>query len=84
MSNLIQPSVFLRRVLLAEALVGTLLGVVLTFGAAALHEPLGLPAAALTLAGAASFPYAAYLLWLATRATVPPAAVWAPIVQNVI
>ena len=78
MSNLIQPSVFLRRVLMADALVSTLVGVVLTLGAA-LREPLGLPMSVLTLASAASLPYAGYLLWLATRA-----AVWVPIVLNVV
>jgi len=49
-----------------------------------LHGPFGLPASLLTLAGAASLPYAAYLSWLATRAAVSRAAVWAPIVLNVI
>ena len=83
MSNLIQPSVFLRRVSMADALVSTLVGVVLTLGAA-LREPLGLPMSVLTLAGAASLPYAGYLLWLATRAAVPRAAVWVPIVLNVV
>lgn len=84
MSNLIQPSVYLRRAQLADALVSTLVGMVLTFRAAALHAPLGLPASTSTRAGAASRPYAACLLWLATRAAVPLAAVWAPIVLNVI
>lgn len=60
------------------------LGVALTFDAAALHGPFGLPASLLTLAGAASLPYAAYLSWLAARAAVSHAAVWAPIVLNVI
>ena len=83
MSNLIQPSVFLRRVSMADALVSTLVGVVLTLGAA-LREPLGLPMSVLTLAGAASLPYAGYLLWLATRAAVPRAAVWVPIILNVV
>ena len=84
MSNLIQPSVFLRRALLADALVSTLVGVVLTLGFTALREPLGLPMSVLTLASAASLPYAGYLLWLATRAAVPRAAVWVPIVLNVV
>ena len=44
----------------------------------------GLSASMLMLAGAASLPYAAYLLWLATRAAVPRAAVWAPIALNVV
>jgi hypothetical protein len=73
----------LRRVVLADALVSTLVGVVLTFGADALHQLLGLPASVLSLAGATALPYAAYLLWLATRAAVPRGAVWAPIVLNV-
>ena len=36
------------------------------------------------LAGVALFPYAAYLLWLATRPVVPRAAVWTPIALNIV
>ena len=84
MSNLIQPSVFLRRALVADALVSAVVGAVMALGANALQDLLGLPASLLLLAGAAMFPYVAYLLWLARRPTVPRAAVWVPIVLNVV
>ncbi|MEO8806934.1 MAG: hypothetical protein ABI433_12700 [Burkholderiaceae bacterium] len=84
MSNLIQPSVFLRRALMADALVSAAVGAVMALGAAALQGLLGIPSALLLLAGLALFPYAAYLLWLATRPAVPRAAVWVPIVLNVL
>ena len=83
MSNQIQPSVFLRRVLMADALVSAVVGVVMALGAAALQGPLGLPNSLLMLAGVALFPYAAYVLWLARRSAVPRAAVWVPIVLNI-
>lgn len=52
--------------------------------APALHGLLGLPAALLLIAGAAPLSYAAYLVWLATRPRVPRAAVWVPIVLNLV
>lgn len=84
MSNLIQPSVFLRRVLVADALVSAAVGAVMALGAGTLQGLLGLPSAMLMLAGVALFPYAAYLWWLVTRTAVPRAAVWAPIVLNIV
>jgi len=82
MSNPIQPSTFLRRALLADAIVSAAVGAVMALGAAVLEGLLGLPSALLTLSGAALVPYAAYLVWLATRRAVPRAAVWVPIVLN--
>jgi hypothetical protein len=82
--SMIQPSSFLRRVLLADAAVSAAVGALMALGAGALQAFLGLPAALLTIAGVALFPYAAYLVWLATRATVPRVAVWVPIALNVI
>ncbi len=84
MSNLIQPSVFLRRALVADALVSAAVGAVMALGANALQGVLNIPSALLMPAGLAMFPYAAYLLWLATRPAVPRAAVWVPIVLNVL
>ena len=82
--SMIQPSSFLRRVLLADAAVSAAVGALMALGAGAMQAFLGLPAAMLTIAGVALFPYAAYLVWLATRATVPRVAVWVPIALNVI
>ena len=84
MSKPIQPSPFLRRVLLADALVSAAVGAVMALGASALQGLLGLPGALLMLAGLSLLPYAAYLLWLTRRAIVPRAAVWVPIVLNIV
>jgi len=84
MSNLIQPSVLLRRVLWADATVSAAVGALMALGASALHGLLGLPEMLLLSAGVALLPYAAYLIWLATRPRVPRLAVWVPIVLNLI
>jgi len=83
-ANLIQPNVFLRRVLFADAAVSAAVGAVMALGANLLQSLLGLPAPLLMVAGAALFPYAAYLVWVATRGSLPRAAVWVPIVLNVV
>ena len=84
MSNLVQPNAFLRRVLIADSAVSSAVGVLLAAAAGPLQRLLGLPPSLLTLAGLSLLPYAAYLVWLATRRTVPRAAVWVPIVLNVV
>jgi len=83
-ASLIQPGSFLRRVLFADAAVSAAVGAVMALGSAALQRMLGLPASLLLVAGVALLPYAGYLVWLATRASVPRAAVWMPIALNVL
>lgn len=83
-ANLVQPNLFLRRVLFADAAVSAVVGAVMALGANLLQTLLNLPAALLLVAGVSLFPYAAYLVWLATRQQVPRAAVWVPIVLNVV
>jgi len=83
-SNLIRPESFLRRVLLADAAVSAIVGVLMAAASDPLQALLGLPASLLVGAGLALLPYAAYLAWIATRAAVPRAAVWVPIVLNVL
>ncbi len=82
--NPIQPSLFLRRVLFADAAVSAVVGAVMALGAAVLQRLLGLPATLLMIAGVALFPYAAYLVWVATRSVVPRAAVCVPIALNLV
>jgi hypothetical protein len=53
-------------------------------GAGPLQRLTGLPANLLIPAGLALLPYAAYLVWAATRRTLPRAAIWVPIVLNVL
>lgn len=84
MSNLIQPSAFLRRALLADAIVSGAVAALMALGAVALQGPLSLPAWLLNAVGVGFVPYVVYLAWLATRPSVPRAAVWVPIVLNVV
>jgi len=81
--SVVAMSSFLRRVLIADALVSAAAGAVMTAGAGALNRLLGLPVSLLLAAGLALFPWAACLLWLTRKAVVPRAAVWAVIVCNV-
>jgi hypothetical protein len=84
MWDLIQPSVFLRRALVADALVSAAVGAVMALGAAGLQRLLGLPTLLLVSAGLSLAPFVAYVLWLAKRATVPRAAVWLAIALNIV
>src|SRR5438477_7779379 len=64
MSSLVQPSPFLRRVLLADAAFSVAGAALMAFGAALLAGPTGIPTSLLLSAGLALFPYAAYVAWL--------------------
>ena len=83
-SKPMQPTPFLRRVLLADAGISAAVGALMAAGAGPLQRLTGLPATLLIPAGLSLLPYAAYLLWAATRRTLPRAAVWVPIVLNAI
>ena len=83
-SNPIHPGLFLRRVLFADAGISAAVGALMAAGAGPLQRLTGLPASLLIPAGLALLPYAAYLVWAATRRAVPRAAVWVPIVLNVV
>jgi hypothetical protein len=84
MRQAIVPTSFLRRVWCADAAVSAVVGAGMALVAAPLGELIGLPARLLAVAGLSLLPYAAFLAWLATRAAVPRAAAWAPIVLNVV
>lgn len=73
--NTLRPSVLLRRALLLDALVSGANAALMVGGAGLLAPLLGLPAGLLLPAGLALLPYAALLLWLATREAVPRGAV---------
>jgi len=81
--SLVAMSSFLRRALLADALVSAAAGVLMSFGADALAPLLGLPAGLLLGAGVVLFPWTAALLWMTRQTAVRTAAVWAVIVLNV-
>lgn len=73
--NTLRPSVLLRRALLLDAVVSGANAALMVAGAGLLAPLLGLPAGLLLPAGLALLPYAALLLWLATREAVSRGAV---------
>lgn len=76
--------VFLRRVLLADAVASGAMGLLLCAAATQLEALLGLPAQLLRVAGLALLPFAALVALLATRGTIRRGAVWAVIAVNAI
>jgi hypothetical protein len=84
MSTAIVPTLFLRRVWWADAVVSAVVGAAMAAAATPLGELIGLPVGLLAVAGLSLLPYAAFLAWLATRAAVPRAAAWAPVVLNIV
>ena len=77
-------STFLRRVLLADAATCLAAGLLLTLGAPLLEQFCGLPPGLSRYAGVGLLPFAALLVYLATRESLPAPAVWAVIVLNVL
>jgi len=77
-----RPSVFLRRALLADALVSGATGILMVAGANFVAGLLGLPASLLQEAGIVLIPYGAAVAFLGTRERVVAAAVWAVIIAN--
>lgn len=76
------PQGLLRRVLLADAAVSVVSGLLLALAAGPLADPLGLPPLLLRVAGIVLLPFAALLWHLATRPAVPRRGVWAVIVLD--
>jgi hypothetical protein len=81
--SLVAMSSFLRRALLADALVSGAAGIVMSAGAATLAPLLNLPAGLLLGAGLVLFPWTAALVWMTRKPAVPAAAVWTVIGLNV-
>ena len=84
MNQLIQPGAFLRQVLKLDALLSAATASALILGAAVLAQMTGLPVNLLIVVGLGLIPWVAFLLWVATRPTVPVAAVWVVIVLNLV
>jgi hypothetical protein len=68
---MINPSLFLRRAILADAIFSGISAVVLTFGAGMLSPLLNLPEALLRETGLFLIAYAALVGWLGTRSSMP-------------
>jgi hypothetical protein len=79
---MINPSVFLRRAILADAIVSGAMALLLTFGAGMLAPWLNLPEALLRETGLFLIAYAILVGWLGTRATMPKALVAIVIAGN--
>ncbi|WP_217896732.1 hypothetical protein [Pandoraea sp. PE-S2T-3] len=77
-------SVFLVRVLLADALVSGAVGLLQVLAAAPLAALLDLPAEGLRVTGLVLLIYGAALVWLVRRTTLPASAVWTVIAINAI
>src|SRR5713226_7174824 len=79
---MINPSVFLRRAILADAVFSGVSAVLLTFGAGALAPWLNLPEALLRETGLFLIAYAALVGWLGTRQAMPKMLVMIVIAGN--
>ena len=79
---MINPSVFLRRAILADAIFSGASALLLAFGAGALAPMLNLPEALLRETGLFLIAYAALVGWLGTRQSMPKALVLIVIAGN--
>lgn len=77
-----RTSTFLRWVLFADAATCVACGLLLALGAGRLEQLLGLPSGLSRYAGLALLPFAAFLIYLATRQNLSSSAVWAIIILN--
>jgi hypothetical protein len=80
--SFIHDPMFLRRILVADAVISGATGLLMVAGAGTLHALLGVPAALLTWAGLALFPFAAAVLYLARREALPREGVLAVVAAN--
>ncbi|MCY1343018.1 hypothetical protein D9M68_313770 [compost metagenome] len=80
----VQPSLLLRRVLLADGLVSGATGLLMLLAADWLGAFLELPRGLLFGAGLSLLPFAAALFWLARRETLSRPLVWAVIAINAV
>ena len=78
----VRISTFLRRVLFADAATCIATGLLMMFGSGFLEQFLGLPPMLLRYAGIILMPFAAFLVYLATREQLSQFVVWTVIVLN--
>ena len=77
-----QASTFLRRALVLDAVASGATALLVIAAAGHIDGLLGLPAALLRGAGLVLVPYVAFVVFVATRARIEPAAVWVIIASN--
>jgi len=75
-------SLFLRRILLADGVISGATGLLMTLGAGALQELLGVPATLLRYAGLSLVPFAILVVYLSRHAVPPRSGVVAVIALN--
>lgn len=75
---------FLRRVLVADAVISGTTGLLLLFGADAVGRMLNVPVELLRSAGVSLVPFTAFVVWLATRERLPRIPVWTVIALNLV
>ena len=80
----VPASTFLRRVLLADAVLSLPSGAAMALGGGLLSQWLGLPAWLLVPGGVALVAYAVLLFWMAERPSVPRVALWVFIGFNLV
>ena len=76
MTEIIRVSNFLRYVLFADAATCLACGLLLSFGGTFLQSVLGLPVDIMFYAGLSLLPFAAFLLYAATRKSVSKTVIW--------
>jgi len=84
MTEIIRVSNFLRFVLFADAATCAGCGLLLTIGGGFLQNLLGLPASLMFYGGLSLFPFAAFLVYIATRKSISKTAVWTLIGLNLL
>lgn len=84
MTEIIRVSNFLRFVLFADAATCAACGLLLALGGGFLQNLLGLPAPLMVYAGLSLFPFAAFLIYAATRKSISKTAVWAIVGLNLL
>jgi hypothetical protein len=81
-ANATDRQTFLRRVLFVDAATCVATGALMSLDAGPLSGLLGLPAALLFWSGLSLFPIAAFMLWVATRRSIPAPGAWMVIAGN--
>jgi hypothetical protein len=76
-------STFLRRALLADAVISGATGLLMLTGASLLETWLGVPAALMRVAGVVLLPFAGLVVYLSKRSQISRSGVWTVIALNV-
>ncbi len=84
MTEIIRVTNFLRYVLFADAATCAACGLLLVAGGGFLQNILGLPVSLMFYAGLSLFPFAAFLLYAATRKSISKTVVWLIIALNLL